>query len=289
MAPDTMALDTPVAMFLFNRPRHTARVFAEIAKAKPATLLLIADGPRNQPEEEACLASRKIVQNIDWTCDVRRNFSDINLGCRRRMSGGIDWVFSLCEQAILLEDDCIPHPTFFPYCAELLDRYRNNEQIMMISGDNMQLGRRCTPFSYYFSAIPHIWGWATWRRAWKHYDAHMRDWPAAQTSDFPGDFVSPAAARVHRKMMEDVHAGRIDTWDVQWEYACWKRRGLSILPAINLVTNIGYGLAATHTHKRDAFADLPSEAMKFPLLHPPAIERHSLADQAFFDAAIKAA
>jgi hypothetical protein len=284
-----MGLDIPVTMFLFNRPDHTACVFAEIAKAKPKTLLLVADGPRNDAEREICLAARKVVQAIDWTCDVTTNFSEINLGCRRRMSTGIDWVFSHAEAAILLEDDCLPHPTFFPYCAELLNRYRDDSRIMMISGDNMQFGQRRTPHSYYFSAIPHIWGWATWRRAWKHYDVNMQDWPTAKASDFPGDFVPPAAARIHRKMMDDVHAGRIDTWDVQWEFACWQRRGLSILPAVNLVTNIGYGPAATHTRKRDPFADLPSEAMDFPLRHPPKIERNALADQAFFDAALKAA
>src|ERR1700722_15808169 len=137
-----MDLNTPVAIFLFNRPEHTARVFAEIAKAKPAALLLVADGPRNEANGEACQASRKIVETINWTCDVRRNFSDVNLGCRRRMSSGIDWVFSLFDRAILPEDDCIPHLPFFPFCSELLDRYQNDEQIMMISGDNMQLGRR---------------------------------------------------------------------------------------------------------------------------------------------------
>ncbi len=140
-----MGLTTPVAIFLFNRPEHTARVFAEIAKAKPDSLLLIADGPPNEADQEACQASRRIVEAINWTCDVRRNFSDVNLGCRRRMSSGIDWVFSLFDRAILLEDDCIPHPTFFPFCAELLDRHQNDEQIMMISGDNMQLGQPLHP------------------------------------------------------------------------------------------------------------------------------------------------
>jgi hypothetical protein len=284
-----MKLDVPVAFFLFNRPQETARVFAEIAKAKPARLFLIADGPRHSEERDACEAARQIVKAIDWTCEVRRNFSDVNLGCRRRMSSGIDWVFSLAERAILLEDDCVPDPTFFPFCTELLDRYEADPRVMMISGDNMQMGRRCTPNSYYFSAIPHIWGWATWRRAWKHYDVEMRDWPTVRGTDFPGEFVVPSAARVHRKMMEDVHAGRLDTWDVQWEFACWRQRGLSILPAVNLITNIGYGSQATHTRKRDAFADLRTEAMECPLRHPATVELHREADRAFFDLALKAA
>ena len=281
--------DTPVAFFLFNRPDETARVFAEIARAKPARLFLVADGPRNEAERGICEAAREVVNAIDWTCEVRRNFSDANMGCRRRMSSGINWVFSLAERAILLEDDCVPDPTFFPFCAELLDRYEADPRVMMISGDNMQLGRRCTSSSYYFSAIPHIWGWATWRRAWKHYDVEMRDWPRVRATDFPGDFVLPSAARVHRKMMEDVHAGRLDTWDVQWEFACWRQRGLSILPAVNLITNIGYGSAATHTRKRDAFAELGTEAMEFPLKHPEVVERHHGADEAFFDLVMKAA
>ena len=145
-----MDRSVPVAMFLFNRPAPTQRVFTQIAKLQPKTLLLIADGPRTDAEAVLCDTARHVVAKIDWPCDVRRNFSDENLGCRRRMYTGIDWVFSQCDEAILLEDDCLPHPTFFPFCAELLERYRHDDRVMMISGQNMHHGRRWTPFSYYF-------------------------------------------------------------------------------------------------------------------------------------------
>lgn len=263
-------------------------MFAQIARVRPSTLLIIADGPRNEAERATCDAARQVTHKIDWNCDVRRNYSETNLGCRRRMYTGIDWVFSQCEQAILLEDDCLPHPTFFRFCTELLDYYRDDERVMMISGDNMQHGRRWTPYSYYFSVATHIWGWATWRRAWKHHDATMSDWPEHPASDFPGNFVPCAAARrYYRKMMDETYTNKLDTWDLAWMYAVWKRRSLAILPEVNLISNIGYGPDATHTKKLDPFAALPTEAMQFPLWHPPEIKNLVEADQNFFNLEIK--
>ncbi|HEX4056021.1 MAG TPA: hypothetical protein VHX86_17285 [Tepidisphaeraceae bacterium] len=283
-----MATDVPIAFFLFNRPEPTQRVFAEIARARPSTLLIIADGPRSEAERAACEAARHATDKINWACDVRRNYSETNLGCRRRMYSGIDWVFSQHERAILLEDDCLPHPTFFRFCTELLDFYRDDERVMMISGDNMQQGRRCTPYSYYFSVMTHIWGWATWRRAWEHHDAAMSDWPQHPASEFPGDFVPCAAAQRHyRKMMDETYTNKLDTWDLAWMYAVWKRRGLTVLPEANLISNIGYGPGATHTKKLDPFAALPTEAMQFPLRHPPEIKNLLEADQNFFNLEIK--
>ena len=214
-----MSFDTPVAFFVFNRPLLTARVFSAIRELKPSRLFLVADGARNAEEAGACEATRSVISDIDWDCDVKTSFSDVNLGCRRRMSSGIDWVFSQTEQAILLEDDCLPEQSFFPYCAELLNHYADDERVMTISGDNMQFGVRQTPHSYYFSAIHHIWGWATWRRAWKHYDVEMKQWPLVSQTDFPGDMVPPYAAKFHKKLMGDTFAGKIDTWDYQWVFA----------------------------------------------------------------------
>jgi hypothetical protein len=283
-----MSLDIPVALFLFNRADPTERVFRRIAEAKPSKLLIIADGPRNEAERAGCRAARKVTEKVDWTCEVRRNYSEENLGCRRRMYSGIDWVFSLCDEAILLEDDCLPHPTFFRFCAELLKRYRDDERVMMISGDNMQLGRRWTGNSYYFSAITHIWGWATWRRAWRHHDAAMSDWPAHRDTDFPGDFVPcEAGRRFYRKMMDDTYTGKLNAWSLGWMYAAWKLRALTVLPEVNLISNIGYGEGATHTRKVDQFAELPVEAMKFPLRHPAEVACHVEADQHFFEMEIK--
>jgi len=285
-----MSLDVPVAFFIFNRPDPTRRVFAEIAKTQPRKLLVIADGPRTDAEWPRCQETRRLVEHIDWPCDVRHFFAESNLGCRRRMVTGIDWVFSQAEEAILLEDDCLPDPTFFPFCAELLERYRDNQRVFMISGDNMQHGRQWSQDSYYFSVVTHIWGWATWRRAWQHHDADLTDWPDSQKSDFPGDFVPSApAVRFYKKLMADTFTGKLDAWSLGWMYAAWKQRALTVLPSVNLISNIGFGADATHTRKPDPFANLPISSMEFPLKHPAQVRYRPQPDMEFFKAAIKAA
>ena len=133
-------LNTPVAFLIFNRPETTHRVFAEIARARPRRLLIVADGPRSEADADKCRAARAVIERVDWQCDILTNYSDINLGCKRRISSGLSWVFEQCEEAIVLEDDCLPDPTFFRFCAELLDKYRNDQRIMMISGNNFQSG-----------------------------------------------------------------------------------------------------------------------------------------------------
>ncbi|OUC08639.1 hemolytic protein HlpA-like protein, partial [Litorilinea aerophila] len=165
-------MQTPVIFLIFNRPDTTAQVFAEIAKARPRRLLVVADGPRpHRPDDvEKCSATRAVIERVDWPCEVSCDFAEENLGGRRRISSGLTWAFSQVEAAIVLEDDCLPHPTFFPFCEELLNRYCHDERIMAITGDNFQFGRSRTKYSYYFSRYFHSWGWATWRRAWQHYD-----------------------------------------------------------------------------------------------------------------------
>ncbi len=278
----------PVAFFIFNRPVPTARVFAEIARLKPAILLITADGPRHDADRRLCDETRAIVSQIDWPCDVRRNYAETNMGVRRRMYTGIDWVFSQFEQAILLEDDCLPDPSFFPYCCNLLDYYKDDQRVMMISGTQMLPQQRWTPDSYYFSVMTHIWGWATWQRAWQHYDAAMPHWHADLEAGFPGDFVPSAnAARFYTRMMDDTYTGNLNAWGLAWMYAAWRRRGVTVLPSVNLISNIGFGPDATHTRKIDPFANLPTEPMDFPLVHPPKVEVNTEADLAFFKAAIK--
>src|SRR3954453_1153033 len=172
MASAPNGLETAVALLLFRRPEETARVFERIREARPRKLFLVADGPRPGNEEDAqgCEQARAVVERVDWPCDVVRDFADENLGLKKRIPRGLHRVFGEAPEAIILEDDCLPHPSFFRYCAELLERYRDDERVMMISGDNFQGGRRRTPDSYYFSRYVHSWGWATWRRAWQHFD-----------------------------------------------------------------------------------------------------------------------
>ncbi|MDV7199725.1 hypothetical protein RYZ18_00125 [Roseovarius sp. 10] len=275
-------LKTPVALIIFNRPDATERVFSAIASARPPKLLVIADGPRGDRVQEAekCALTRAIIDRVDWDCEVLTNFSDKNLGCKVRVSSGIDWVFDQVEEAIILEDDCLPHPTFFRYCQELLVRYRHDQRIGLISGDNFQFGRRRNDDSYYFSKYVHIWGWATWRDRWvANYDVAMSNWPRIRDGGWLSDiFDHGREAFFWHNIFERVYRGEIDTWDYQWVFANWLQGRLTVLPTVNLVTNIGFDANATHTTGRSELANLPVQAITFPLAHPVGIIRDRRAD-----------
>ena len=279
-------LSTPVAFIIFNRPDMTARVFEAIRQAEPPQLLVIADGPRpDQPGDvEKCAAARSVVDQVDWPCEVLTNYSEVNLGCKRRVSSGLDWVFETVEEAIILEDDCLPHPSFFRFCEELLERYRDDERVAMISGDNFQFGRSCTAYSYYFSRYTHIWGWASWRRAWNNYDVDMELWPQIRDGNWLNDLLHDGKlVRYWTNIFERVYRGEIDTWDYQWAFVCLMHRGFTILPSVNLVSNIGFAMDATHTDSRSRLSALEICEMKFPLKHPPFLICDSQADKYTFD------
>ncbi|WP_010271037.1 methyltransferase FkbM [Paenibacillus senegalensis] len=277
------SLPVPVALFIFKRPEITELVFNRIREARPARLLVIADGPRpDYPgEAELCEATRRIVDRVDWPCQVAKLFSPVNMGLNARLVSGLNWVFSQVEEAIILEDDCLPHPSFFRFCAELLDKYREDERIMMISGNNFQDQRRLGS-SYYFSRIFHIWGWATWRRAWHHYDDSLRMWP-----EFGGrgwiSSVTPDvnAQRFFSKMFQDHLDGKhVLSWDYRWNLSCWLQNGLSIMPNVNLVTNVGFGQSSTYAHDSDSgLSNLPVGEIGFPLTHPHFVVPDPVADQ----------
>jgi len=262
---------TPVAMIIFNRPDLTETLFREIARVRPKKLLVIADGPRpDRPGEvEQVVAARKIIESVDWDCEVLRCFSDVNLGCKRRVSSGIDWVFEQVEEAIILEDDCIPDPSFFPYCDELLEKYRNDSKVMMIAATCFLGEDAPTDRSYYFSHLPLIWGWATWRRAWKNYDISMPGWTEfSESESFKEIFPSMTSRNHYRRQLDRTFAGNLDTWDLQWSYTVWRKNGVCINPTRNLIRNIGFGPGATHTHHYDPAFDPPVRSMEFPIAHP---------------------
>lgn len=276
-------LTTPVAFIIFNRPDTTERVFAEIAKAKPLKLLVVGDGPRANRlgEAEKVAATRAIFKRVDWNCEVLTNFSEVNLGCKRRVSSGIDWVFQQVEEAIILEDDCLPDPTFFRFCQELLERYRHDQRIGMISGDNFQFGHRRNDDSYYFSKYVHIWGWATWRDRWVNsYDVTMSRWPRIRDEAWLADMVGNGREAVFwHKVFARVHRGEIDTWDYQWVFANWVEGRMTILPSVNMISNIGFDANATHTTGDSELANLPTYPISFPLKHPPGIFKNVQADR----------
>ena len=276
-------MDTPVAFIIFNRPDTTERVFAEIAKAKPPKLLVVGDGPRANREGEAdrVARTRAIIARVDWPCDVLTNVSDQNLGCRTRVSSGIGWIFEQVEEVIILEDDCLPEPTFFRFCQEMLDRYRHDQRIGMITGDNFQLGRRYGDDSYYFSKYMHIWGWASWRDRWMgSYDVDMVHWRSVRDGGRMEDLV---ADKEEVGFWEDtfnrVYQGEIDTWDYQWVFANWIEGRLGVVPSVNLISNIGFGVDATHTTATSPLSELPTVPMPFPLKHPSIRARNLKADR----------
>jgi hypothetical protein len=266
---------SPVLFLIFNRPEPTRRVFEALRTARPPRLYVAADGPRsNRPGEAArCAATREVIEMIDWPCEVKTLLRDHNLGCKQAVSQGIDWFFAHEELGIIIEDDVLPDPTFFPYCDELLDRYRDVEQIGMISGDNFQFGRTHGEASYYFSRYMHIWAWATWRRAWRHYDRDISAWPEFKRSGGLQRVLGhrPTEIGYWRRIFDALHAGKIDTWDYQLNFTMWAHGMLSILPQWNLVTNIGFGADATHTNGASRYADMPTQPMEFPLRHPESI------------------
>jgi hypothetical protein len=273
----------PVLFLVFNRPDTTARVFDAIRAARPRQLFIAADGPRadRAGEAERCRRVREIATAVDWPCETRTLFRQDNLGCKRAVSSAIDWFFDQVEEGIVLEDDCVPDPSFFAYCADLLAQYRNDPRVMAISGDNFISAHWRPVESYYFSLFPHVWGWASWRRAWALYDVAMSDWPSQRDAGlmdrvFPS---SPSARRHWTDVLNSAARGEIDTWDYQWQYATWKYDALSCLPAVNLISNIGFGANATHTHDAEAkLANLARESLSLPLSHPTAVMANTHAD-----------
>ncbi|MFM2274589.1 MAG: hypothetical protein RL211_461 [Pseudomonadota bacterium] len=265
-------LKTPVAFIIFNRPDTTERVFAEIARARPPKLLVVGDGPRANREGEAekVAAARAIIKRVDWPCEVLTNYSDANLGCKVRVSSGLDWVFEQVPEAIILEDDCLPHPTFFRFCEEMLDRYRDDERIGMISGDNFQFGHTINDDSYYFSNLNHIWGWASWCSRWQHdYDVRMESWPKVRDEGRVLDWATDKSERDSlMDIFDRVYRGVIDTWDYQWSFASRLNGRMSVMPNVNLISNIGFGVEATHTTGESEFSNIPVVPIKFPLKHP---------------------
>jgi hypothetical protein len=270
-------LETPVALIIFNRPTQTAQVLEAISRARPKVLLVIGDGPRQQIAGEADKVSecRELLERIDWPCQVLTNFSEINLGCRDRVSSGLSWVFSIVEEAIILEDDCLPSEDFFRFTRELLVRFRDDERIGSISGSISPGKATDDSFSYFFSAFPNIWGWATWARVWKHYSDSIPDWPQVRESKLLNVALQTIRGRAFwNAALNSVHSGKVDTWDYQFSLVHWSKKLLSVVPNRNLVTNIGFGPEATHTVDRNnAYANLILEPLESELKHPALVNR----------------
>lgn len=278
-------LSTAVVLIIFKRPFQTERVFTAIAESRPSKLYIIADGARNSEEALLCEQARQVVDKVDWDCEVRKNYSEKNLGLRNRIISGLDWVFQQEERAIILEDDCLPHPTFFRFCDEVLEYYKDDPEVMHISGDNFLAKRKTFDESYYYSKYAHVWGWATWRRAWSLF--HQWDDDAASPDLDLKIFETRSERRFWQRLLDELRSHQMGyTWDYQWALTCMAHKRLCVMPKFNLVSNIGFGEGATHTREHLWYADLPVTPMEFPLVHPAVknwnIEADRIAARSFF-------
>ena len=273
-----MSFRTPILLLVFNRPDLTQELINSLEKIKPEILYIVADGPRknNLDDKAQCKKVQSLFENLNWSCSIHKLYRDQNIGCAKSVSRGITWFFEENEQGIILEDDCIADPSFFPYCETLLERFKENSSIFHISGNNFQDGIKHGDADYYFSIFNHIWGWATWRRAWEKYSLEIEPEEAHKMIGF---VQNQKILGYFKNQFENLVHNKIDTWDYSWTFTCWKNQGISILPNKNLVSNIGFEPSATHTRQEDSpLSKLPTKQISFPLVNPDKIEINRRAD-----------
>jgi hypothetical protein len=284
--PSEDMVHTAVAYIVFNRPQYTEKTFEVLRQQRPAKLYVIADGPRpgHPTDVERCARVREIVAQVDWPCEVHRNYAESNLGLKRRVSSGLDWVFTQEECAIILEDDCLAHPDFFRFCDELLVRFADDARIAVVTGNNFQKGRLRGDASYYFSKYNHCWGWATWRRAWRNYHGELPFWPQwCKSPAWKIQVPDSVERRYWEQIFDTVCAGKIDSWAYPWTASVWFHGGLTATPNVNLVSNIGFGVDATHTTwESSPLAAVPTKEL-LELRHPMSIAQDYAADRYAFN------
>lgn len=283
-----MKFETPILLIIFNRPENTKAVFDSIKKVYPTKLYIAADGARsNRPlEHQQCQQARDIVKSIDWPCEVKTLFREENLGCGKGPAGAINWFFENETQGIILEDDCIPDFSFFYYCEELLEKYKDDDRIMHIAGANHNPSFVREPkYSYFFTQLGHPGGWATWRRAWNLFDFDMKEFNEITSKNYFRDLYPNFLIRHYfERKLEQTKKGEIEgVWDYRWEFAKLINSGLSITPKTNLIRNIGFGSDATHTSNTNNYLwFLEVKSLDLPLSHPPFIIRDSYSENKHF-------
>jgi hypothetical protein len=264
--------ETPVLLIVFNRPVLAQKVFDQLRRIKPRYLFVAADGPRpGRPEDEQkCEATRAIFKQIDWPCDLKTLFSAENKGCGYGPAQAITWFFQHVEYGIILEDDCLPNLSFFPFCEQLLERYAHDKRVSMIGGTNPLLKWKGTNNAYIFSRMGSSWGWAGWRRAWQDFDYTAAKWFTDEGKKTVSQFLKNASYTEHFAQEFDHYFGEVrsDVWDFQWLFCRYFQGGCTILPTVNLITNIGFDTDATHTFDPGInVAYLAAESLEFPLKH----------------------
>lgn len=277
------AQNAPVLFLIFNRPNKARRVFERIREAQPAQIFIAADGPReNKPGETMlCKETRKTVLDlIDWPCEVKSLFRDENLGCKNAVNSAITWFFQHVKEGIILEDDCLPDLSFFSFCSDMLERYRDNKQVMHIGGANNVDYIPEKNVSYYFSHFASIWGWATWKDAWEQNNQELTNWPEIKEKNILEQHCISARERaLYEKHLDAVYSQELDTWDYGWSFTITINDGVSILPRHNLVRNIGFGPGAAHTsNPLNKLRFRKAHSLVFPLIHPDKILRDETYD-----------
>ena len=246
------SLHTPILLLVFNRPGITQRTFETIRQARPLRLYVACDGPRsNSPDDaEKVQKVHQITTNVDWECDLKTHFLSHNMGCSHAVSNAISWFFENEEQGIILEDDCLPSRTFFGFAETLLNLYKDDPRIAMITGYNSMGERLSAQHDYIFSCCGGIWGWASWRRAWQHFDSTMEGFNEFISSDLLESQMGRRLSKRRRKILIDafrkISLKEIDSWAYPWAYARHKHQSLTCVPTVNLIENIGFGSDATH-------------------------------------------
>ncbi len=275
---------TPVLLLVFNRPDKVRQLIKALETIRPTTLYVSADGPRTQvaADLKKCAETRALFSKLPWPCTVHTNFSDVNLGCKQGPVAGISWFFSHVEAGIILEDDCIPDPSFFTFCTTLLTHYEDDQAVMHISGNNFQDGVIWGDGSYYFSLYTHSWGWATWRRAWEKYAPALEAFKEFDQSDKIKTLpLSSKAQDFWIKNFRQTLAGT-DSWDSLWLYTVWHSGGVALLPNKNLVTNIGFDSEATHTTSTSKAANIQTKTLA-TIVHPTTQTVQTEADELTFE------
>lgn len=242
---------TSILLLIYNRPDTTLRVFESIRKQKPKKLFISADGPRvdRKSDRELCETARSISKLVDWDCDIYTNYSEKNLGCRKAVSSGITWFFDHVDQGIILEDDCLPNDSFFGFMELMLEKYRDDKRIMMVSGCNQMTKWNTNDCSYFFSQTGSVWGWASWKRAWAMYDNKVSELTDLIEKNLFKDFFlyNPREAKIKQKLFWKTFHNEIESWGYVWDFCRMKNNALSIVPSLNLIENLGYSEGATHS------------------------------------------
>jgi hypothetical protein len=264
-------MNTPILFIIFNRPETTKRVFETIRKIRPEKLFIAADGPRDNKigEKDLCKETRNIISKIDWECEVKTLFREKNLGCGKAVSSAITWFFENVEEGIILEDDCLPTESFFNFCKIMLEKYKQDNKIGMITGTNYLLGYNNSNYSYYFSKHCYVWGWATWKRAWDLFDISIKEFPS--DSLLQNYFDNSLSSNYYSEMFNNFKKIKIDTWDIQWSAVLIKNMMYSIVPINNQISNIG--LTGTHTDKKIPLSiNMPKKNINInEIKNPPSI------------------